>query len=138
MLGYSGSFGRYTWQVDGRHDSNSAYGDVDTGKIGVSARFGAGFSARVLAGTAFRAPTFNDLYFPGFGVPTIGPERSRSMEAGLQWRAGDSSAERDRLPQPRARPDRLRGRPELLSRRPGVRLRLCAQRGKCDAGKASR
>jgi vitamin B12 transporter len=91
VLGYTGSFGRYTLQVDGRHDRNSAYGDVSTGKAGVSAALGAGFTLRAVAGTAFRAPTFNDLYFPGFGVPTIGPERSRSVEAGLQWRGGASS-----------------------------------------------
>jgi vitamin B12 transporter len=91
VLGYTGSFGRYTLQVDGRHDRNSTYGDVSTGKVGVSAALGAGFTLRAVAGTAFRAPTFNDLYFPGFGVPTIGPERSRSIEAGLQWRSGTSS-----------------------------------------------
>lgn len=33
---------------------------------------------------AFRAPTFNDLYFPESGNPSIQPEHSHSIEAALQ------------------------------------------------------
>ncbi|HSQ06886.1 MAG TPA: TonB-dependent receptor, partial [Chromatiaceae bacterium] len=49
---------------------------------------------RLLAsyGTAFKAPTFNELYFPAFGNPDLAPEQSRSAELGvsgdlglLQW-----------------------------------------------------
>jgi vitamin B12 transporter len=47
-----------------------------------------GWRVRVLGGTTFRAPSFNDLVFPGYGVPSLQPERGRSVEAGLQWRAG--------------------------------------------------
>jgi vitamin B12 transporter len=45
---------------------------------------------RALIGTSFRAPTFNDLAFPGFGVATIQPERGRSVEAGASWQ-GDAA-----------------------------------------------
>jgi len=37
-------------------------------------------------GTAFKAPTFNDLYFPFFGDPTLRPETSHSTEVGLNGR----------------------------------------------------
>jgi vitamin B12 transporter len=37
---------------------------------------------RAVAGTAFRAPTFNDLYFPGFGVRQSVP----SGRAASRWR----------------------------------------------------
>jgi vitamin B12 transporter len=47
---------------------------------------------RALAGTTFRAPSFNDLYYPGYGVATVQPERGRSIEAGLQWHQADSQA----------------------------------------------
>ncbi len=40
-------------------------------------------------GTAFHAPTFNDLYYPGFGNPSLQPEVSRSIEAGLDGGAGN-------------------------------------------------
>jgi vitamin B12 transporter len=33
----------------------------------------------------FRAPTFNDLYYPGFSNPDLKPETSKSYE--LQWRS---------------------------------------------------
>lgn len=36
------------------------------------------------AGTAFRAPSFNELYFPGYGDENIEPEESRSFELALR------------------------------------------------------
>ena len=92
VLGWTGRSGPFKAQVDARHDRNSVFGSVDTGKLGLALEVGAGVTLRAVAGTAFRAPTFNDLYFPGFGVPTIAPERSRSLEAGLQWRDSRSAA----------------------------------------------
>ena len=35
------------------------------------------------AGTGFRAPTFNDLFFPAFGNPDLQPEKSLSYDAGV-------------------------------------------------------
>jgi len=35
-------------------------------------------------GTAFKAPNFNELYFPGFGNPNLEVEKSRSFELGLE------------------------------------------------------
>jgi vitamin B12 transporter len=35
------------------------------------------------AGSGFRAPTFNDLFFPGFANPTLKPEESFSWDAGI-------------------------------------------------------
>lgn len=34
----------------------------------------------------FRAPTLNDLFFPGFGNPALEPERSQSWDAGIEQR----------------------------------------------------
>ena len=92
ILGYTGAFGAWKVQADARHDRNSTYGDVDTGKLGVAFDIVPGLTLRAVAGTAFRAPAFNDLYFPGYGVKTVGPERSRSVEGGVQWKADSSSA----------------------------------------------
>jgi len=49
-----------------------------------------GLKLRALWGTTFRAPTFNDLYYPGYGVATLQPERGRSAEVALAWRTADS------------------------------------------------
>jgi vitamin B12 transporter len=39
-------------------------------------------------GEAFRAPSVGDLYYPFYGNPGLGPETSRSLEAGVDWRRG--------------------------------------------------
>lgn len=91
-LGYSGQFGPHLLSADVRHDDNSVYGNSTTGRLGYGHEFGHGLTARALVGTTFRAPSFNDLFYAGYGVPDIRPERGRSGEVGLQWRDGDSHA----------------------------------------------
>ena len=85
VVGYSATFGSHSLQADLRRDDNSAYGGSTTGRLGYTIDVGSGVKLRGLAGTTFRAPTFNDLAFPGFGVATIQPERGRSVEAGASW-----------------------------------------------------
>jgi vitamin B12 transporter len=90
VAGYSGTVGSVSLQADVRHDDNSAYGSNTTGRAGVSYEVARGVKLRALAGTTFRAPTFNDLAYPGFGVPTIRPERGQSIEAGAAWQGDDA------------------------------------------------
>lgn len=92
VVGYSGGFGAHVLQADLRQDHNSVYGNNTTGRLGWSMEIADGLRVRALAGTTFRAPSFNELYFPGFGVPTIESERGRSVEVGLNWRRGDHNA----------------------------------------------
>jgi vitamin B12 transporter len=92
VIGYSARFGAHSLQADARHDDNSAYGGNTTGRLGYAFEVRPGLKLRALAGTSFRAPTFNDLAFPGFGVPTIRPESGRSVEAGVSWQDNDASA----------------------------------------------
>jgi vitamin B12 transporter len=86
-LAYVGGFGPLSAQAEWRRDDNSVYGAVDTGRAGLAWALGGGLRLRGLVGTTFRAPSFNDLVFPGYGVSTIGPERGRSAELGLEWRS---------------------------------------------------
>jgi vitamin B12 transporter len=90
VIGYSATFGAHSLQADLRRDDNSAYGGNTTGRLGYMIDVGSGVKLRALTGTSFRAPTFNDLAFPGFGVATIQPERGRSVEAGASWQ-GDAA-----------------------------------------------
>lgn len=76
-----------------RFDDNSAYGDNTNGSLAINRQLNPQTRLTVSYGTAFRAPTFNDLYFPGFGNPDIQPEESKSLEISLrgdtassQWR----------------------------------------------------
>ena len=92
VLGYTGSFGAHVIQADLRHDHNSVYGNNTTGRLGWSMEIANNLRVRALAGTTFRAPSFNELYYPGYGVDTVTAERGRSVELGLNWRKGDSEA----------------------------------------------
>lgn len=91
-LGYAGQFGAHLLSADVRHDDNSVYGNSTTGRLGYGYEIGHGLTARALYGTTYRAPSFNDLFYAGYGVPDIRPERGRSAEIGLNWRRGDSQA----------------------------------------------
>jgi vitamin B12 transporter len=83
---YQGSFGRHDVQLSARHDENSQFGDHDTGSAawGFDAARGLRFTASY--GTAFKAPSFNELYFPFYGNPALKPETSRSAELGVAQR----------------------------------------------------
>ncbi|UUZ51695.1 TonB-dependent receptor [Massilia sp. B-10] len=59
-----------------------AYGYRLTRELRASASFG----------TSFRAPTFNELYYPGFGVASNRPEQGKNVEAGLTWASGTTEA----------------------------------------------
>jgi vitamin B12 transporter len=80
---YQGAFGRHDVQVSARHDDNSQFGGHDTGSLawGLDAVHGLRFTASY--GTAFKAPSFNELYFPFYGNPGLKPETSRSAELGV-------------------------------------------------------
>ena len=92
VLGYSGQVGPHNLQLDVRHDDNSVYGNNTTGRAGYAFDITSTLKVRALAGTTFRAPTFNDLFFPGYGVPTVQPEHGRSIEAGIAWQKDDTTA----------------------------------------------
>ncbi|WP_374674928.1 TonB-dependent receptor domain-containing protein [Ideonella sp.] len=87
-LGGAGGRPGVQLQADLRHDDNSAYGDVTTGRLGAAYEFTKGWRVRALAGTSFRAPSFNETDYPGYGVPGLDPERGRSVELGLSGRVG--------------------------------------------------
>ena len=89
FAGYAGHLGPHSWQVNLRQDDNSQFGNHGSGLFGYAYSITTALRLRASTGTAFKAPTFNDLYFPGFSNPGLRPERSRSREAGLNYeRAG--------------------------------------------------
>ncbi|MCX7097839.1 MAG: TonB-dependent receptor [Methylococcales bacterium] len=75
-----------------RYDNNEAFGDYVTGNIGWRFNWDYGLSALASFGNAFKAPSFNDLYYPNYGNPNLKPEESTTVEVGivgdhdwLQW-----------------------------------------------------
>ncbi len=70
-----------------RWDENEAFGDYVTGSVGWRFNADNGISAFASFGNAFKAPTFNELFWPdtgfGGGNPNLEPEESTTFEAGL-------------------------------------------------------
>lgn len=85
ILGWNGSIDNHRFQLSGRHDDNSQFGKRNTGTAAYGYQFSPAWRGRLAYGTAFRAPTFNELYYPGFGNSSLVPEEARNREAGLIW-----------------------------------------------------
>ncbi|GAB2573571.1 TonB-dependent receptor [Dyella jejuensis] len=91
---YQGTFGQNEVQLSARHDHNDQFGNHNTGAAAWGYHFEQGPTLSVSYGSAFHAPTFDDLYFPAAGgVPTsnpdLKPETSRSAEIGLTQQLTD-------------------------------------------------
>ncbi|MEO5670816.1 MAG: TonB-dependent receptor [Ramlibacter sp.] len=88
FLGLNGSAGPHSWQVNARRDSNSQFGDANTGFAGYGFRISPEWRVHASHGTSFVAPSFNQLYFPNFGNAALLPERGRNTDVGVSWSAG--------------------------------------------------
>jgi vitamin B12 transporter len=82
------AWGSWSGLAGARYEDNSQFGDHVTGNLGVNDKLGGGVRFTATWGTAFRAPTFNDLYFPDYGNPHLKPETSQSFEVGLDGEQG--------------------------------------------------
>jgi len=78
------NFGRADVQASARYDDNEAYGEETTGAVALGYKVGQHHRLRGSYGTAFRAPTFNDLYYPGFGNPNMEAETAETTELGVR------------------------------------------------------
>jgi vitamin B12 transporter len=86
--GLNGTAGRHTWQVNLRGDHNSQFGEQTTGSLGYGFDLTPAWRAAASYGTSFVQPSFNQLYFPGFGNPALLPEEGRHSEISLRWTDG--------------------------------------------------
>ena len=95
----------HAFNISLREDDNSQFGSHSTGKINYALNFADFWRISTSYGTAFRAPTFNDLYWPfadysyvdpDFGPfhytfqgnPNLKPETSRNKEISLAYDQG--------------------------------------------------
>ncbi len=85
---YTASHGPWDVQANLRRDDNSQYGRHTTGLLGLAHAIWPGARVGAQYATAFRAPTFNDLYVPWGGSPTLKPEKAKNTELFLQHDAG--------------------------------------------------
>ncbi len=77
-------FSPFAVQASLRYDDNEAYGDEVTGSLALGYDLDAHHTLRASYGTAFKAPNFNQLYWPGFGNPDLEAETSKTFEAGVR------------------------------------------------------
>ena len=67
-----------------RQDSYNVFGDATTYRVTSGYLLKeTGTKFRGSYATGFRAPTINDLFFPGFSNPNLKPEKSKSMDLGV-------------------------------------------------------
>ena len=81
------AFNRERWNAIAviRNDNNSQFGSFSNWALSGGYRLTGSLRAVASLGTSFQAPTFNQLYFPGFGNPALLPQRNRATELGLKY-----------------------------------------------------
>lgn len=75
----------FSTELGVRQDHNQQFGGHDTWSASLTLPVDPRNDLVLSWSQGFRAPTFNDLYYPGFSNPDLKPERSTSYE--LQWRS---------------------------------------------------
>lgn len=84
---YNARRGAHLLSASARRD-NSVYGDKNTGAIGYGYHVTQSLRATASYGTSFRAPTYNELYYPAYGNAANRPEQGRNAEVGLRYDDG--------------------------------------------------
>jgi vitamin B12 transporter len=85
VAGYNGEVDRWQGQINWRQDRFSDFGTKGTYYSALGYSITPEWKVIGSISTAFRAPTFNNLFFPNFGNPNLKPEQARSHEVALQW-----------------------------------------------------
>lgn len=82
------SLGKVDLSITGRADKNQVYGRNKSHGVGVG--FWLSDTIRISAnyGEAFRAPSFNELFFPNYGTPTLDPESAETTEVAIRKQRG--------------------------------------------------
>ena len=94
FLGYLNDIGAHSIQANLRLEDSTQYGKHTTGSMGYGYQFNDQWRATASYGTAFKAPTFNDVYAPaGWGANiNLKPEESENIEASLRFKNKSSQA----------------------------------------------
>ena len=97
VASYLSNIGAHTVHISLREDHSSSFGSTTTGGLGYGYALNQNWRVSSSYGSAFKAPTFNDLYFPDFfGFPTsnpdLKPEKSDNVEASLHYQGNNTTA----------------------------------------------
>lgn len=95
-----------TYQLEAaiRNDDNERYGQNSTWQVGGGVYLIDDYRLTANIGTGFKAPSYNDLYYPGFGNPKLKAEKSKNYEVALEasndlfdWRVAAYKTELDEM-----------------------------------------
>lgn len=96
QFGWQQGFGAHRVQASLRRDDDSLFGGKTTGLLAYGYRLAPNWRGSVSVGTAFKAPTFNELYYPASGSyagnPALQPESSRNREFALHYEGARQQA----------------------------------------------
>lgn len=81
------------FEVAGRRDDIEGIGNENTYNLAVGYQINENWLVSVNKGTGFKAPTFNDLYWPGSGNDSLRPEKSETEELLVRHFDGDLKIE---------------------------------------------
>ena len=82
----------FSLQANIRYDDSNQYGSKTTGGVAMGYVVSPAWRITAGANTGFKAPSFNDLYYPGFSNPDLVPETSKNAEIGVYWTAAHADA----------------------------------------------
>lgn len=98
FAGYQATYNALDGQVFVRHDKTSAFGNETTYNAGLAYRVTPSLRVGVSYATGFRAPTFNELYYPESCYPAYGcsggnlnlkAETSKNTEAFIEYKGNN-------------------------------------------------
>ncbi|WP_426117345.1 TonB-dependent receptor domain-containing protein [Massilia sp. PWRC2] len=84
---YNARRGAHLFSASARRDK-SVYGANTTGALGYAYQLTPTLRASASYGSSFRAPTYNELYYPSYGNPANRPEQGRNAEIGVRYDDG--------------------------------------------------
>ena len=77
---YQLSLGQFELLAGWRKDDSEVFDTANTRNLSLGYKINDNIKAIYSYSTGFKAPSFNELYFPGFGNAGLNPERSKSRE----------------------------------------------------------
>ena len=95
LIGYLVTIDQHSLQANLRNDHSDQFGGHTTGSLGYGYKLTNNWRITGSYGTAFKAPTFNDLYYPDDGGgpysdPNLKAEKSKNIEASLRYQGSNS------------------------------------------------
>ncbi|MDO9282902.1 MAG: TonB-dependent receptor [Methylotenera sp.] len=85
LAGYVADFSNHAIQASLREDHDTQFGSYTTGGAGYGYRITPQWRVTASYGKAFKVPSLNQLYRPGFGDPALTPEKSENIEASFRF-----------------------------------------------------